>query len=149
DITRRKEAEAYINHLAYHDALTDLPNRRLFRDRLNQALRQHQRSGGKFALHILDLDHFKDINDSLGHTVGDELLRLVAGRLSGLVRGADTLARLGGDEFAILQSGIRQPSDAAVLAQKIIDSFRESFELGLMRLHSNVSVGIAVPTGDV
>ncbi|MBC9071500.1 EAL domain-containing protein [Thauera sp. CAU 1555] len=149
DITRRKEAEAYVNHLAYHDALTDLPNRRLFRDRLSQALRQHQRNGGKFALLILDLDHFKDINDSLGHTVGDELLRLVAGRLSGLVREADTLARLGGDEFAILQSGIRQPSDAAVLAQKIIDSFRESFELGLMRLHSNTSVGIAVPTGDV
>ncbi len=149
DITRRKEAEAHINHLAYHDALTDLPNRRLFRDRLNQALRLHQRNGAKFALLILDLDHFKDINDSLGHTVGDELLRLVAGRLLGLLRETDTLSRLGGDEFAILQSGIRQPSDAAVLAQKIIDSFRTSFELGLMRLHSNTSIGIAVPTGDV
>ncbi|THF58066.1 putative bifunctional diguanylate cyclase/phosphodiesterase [Pseudothauera rhizosphaerae] len=149
DITRRKEAEAHVNHLAYHDALTDLPNRRLFRDRLNQALRLHQRNGTGFALLILDLDHFKDINDSLGHTVGDELLRLVAGRLLGLLRDTDTLSRLGGDEFAILQTDIRQPSDAAVLAGKIIESFRESFELGLMRLHSNTSIGIVVPTGDV
>ncbi|THF67464.1 EAL domain-containing protein [Pseudothauera nasutitermitis] len=149
DVTRRKEVEAHINHLAYHDVLTDLPNRRLFRDRLNQALRTYQRHGTCFALLILDLDHFKDINDSLGHTVGDELLRLVAGRLLGLLRETDTLSRLGGDEFAILQSGVHGPADAAVLAEKIIASFRDSFDLGLMRLHSNTSIGIAVPSGDV
>ena len=149
DVTERKQAEAHINHLAYHDALTDLPNRRLFRDRLNQALRQYARHGTPFALLILDLDHFKDVNDSLGHSVGDELLRQVAGRLRGLLRETDTLSRLGGDEFAILQVGINAPADAAVLAEKILLSFRESFEIGLMRLHSNTSIGIVMPGRDV
>ncbi len=149
DITQRKQAEAQINHLAYHDGLTDLPNRVLFRDRLEQALRLYRRHGVPFALLLLDLDHFKDINDSLGHTVGDGMLRLVARRVDGLLRKSDTFSRFGGDEFAILQSRISGPEDAAALAAKVIDSFREPFAVGAMRLHSNSSIGIAIPGEDV
>ncbi len=149
DITRRKATEEQINHLAYHDALTDLPNRVLFRDRLDQALRRYRRHNVPFALLVLDLDHFKDINDSLGHSAGDELLRLVAQRVKGQLRSTDTFSRLGGDEFGIIQSGIGGPADAAALAIKVIASFGDPFPVGSMRLHSNSSIGIAVPGRDM
>jgi len=145
DVTERKKNEARISHLAFHDVLTELPNRRLFRDRLNQALSQYHRHRLGFALHLLDLDHFKDVNDSLGHTVGDELLRMVAARVQTLLRDTDTLSRFGGDEFAILQSGIDGAADAAILAEKVIAAFREPFAVGQLSLHSNTSIGIALP----
>ncbi|MDD3519495.1 MAG: EAL domain-containing protein, partial [Chromatiales bacterium] len=148
DITQRKEAEAKIEHLAYYDALTDLPNRVLFHDRLGQALARYRRHDATFAILLLDLDHFKDINDSLGHSVGDDLLRMVAQRLGRLLRDTDTLSRFGGDEFAILQSGISTPADAAALAAKVIESFREPFLIGPMSLHSNSSIGISLPAAD-
>ncbi len=145
DVTERKRNEARIAHLAFHDVLTDLPNRRLFRDRLDQALAQYHRDGIGFALHLLDLDHFKDVNDSLGHTVGDALLCQVASRVKTLLRETDTLSRFGGDEFAILQRGIQGAGDAAILAEKVMACFREPFDLGGASLHSNTSIGITLP----
>ena len=106
DITDRKRAEEQVKHLAFHDALTGLPNRLLFQDRLNMAVLSAHRSGQRLAILFLDLDRFKVINDSLGHSVGDELLRQVSARLGGSVREGDTVARLGGDEFTVLAAGI-------------------------------------------
>ena len=112
NITRRKEDEAMIAFLARHDALTKLPNRVLFRERIEVAVTQ-ARPGSGIAVLCLDLDRFKVVNDTLGHSAGDELLRHVADRLSRCVRSVDTVARLGGDEFVIVQSGVERPEDAA------------------------------------
>src|SRR6201999_3935307 len=114
DITERRRAEQRIAHMARHDALTDLPNRVLFRERLAEALAGVGR-GHKLAVLYLDLDRFKSVNDTLGHPMGDELLKVVAGRLRHCVRECDTVARVGGDEFAIIQAGIEKPIDTAVL----------------------------------
>ena len=115
DITERRRAEKQIAHMARHDALTDLPNRVLLRDRLAHALAELPR-GKRLAVLYLDLDHFKGVNDTLGHQIGDELLKTVATRLRDCVRETDTVARVGGDEFAIIHTGIEQPNDAAILA---------------------------------
>ncbi|MBV8578756.1 MAG: diguanylate cyclase, partial [Acetobacteraceae bacterium] len=120
DITERKRTEERIKHLAHHDALTGLPNRILFQDRLRQALGLARRSGSATGVLLLDLDYFKDLNDTLGHPAGDHLLQAAAERLAAAVRIGDTLARLGGDEFAVVQPGLTGPDGAAALAHRLI-----------------------------
>jgi diguanylate cyclase (GGDEF)-like protein len=147
DITARRQAEAQIAHMAHHDALTNLPNRVLLRERLEEALR-HIQHGGQLAVYYLDLDHFKSVNDTLGHGVGDELLKAAAIRLRGCIRETDTIARLGGDEFAIIQTGLEQLSDAAVLATRIRDAITPPYELDGHQVLVDVSVGIAIAPND-
>lgn len=144
DVDERKKAEATILHMAYHDALTGLPNRVLFNDRLNVAMSSAKRNNKKFALMILDLDKFKAVNDTLGHDVGDQLLQSVANRLRARLRRSDTVARLGGDEFILLLPEIDHAEYADVVAKKIVDSFRRPFLLGKHDLNVTASVGIAV-----
>ncbi len=144
DISERKQAEARIEHLAYHDALTDLANRRLFKDRLAETLDLAARYGTRFALHFLDLDHFKDINDSLGHPVGDALLVAVAERLLGVARRSDSLARLGGDEFAAIQYGVLDARDASRMAQRYIEALRAPFLIGDARIRVGTCVGVVM-----
>lgn len=133
--------------LASHDAMTGLPNRTLFQDRLRQALAQSRRLAGETAVLCVDLDRFKDVNDTLGHAAGDQLLRRVAGRLRSCLRETDTLARLGGDEFAIIQSGPAQQEAAAVVAQRIVQRLAEPFNLNGHEAIIGCSVGIALATG--
>ncbi|MDH3662520.1 MAG: EAL domain-containing protein, partial [Alphaproteobacteria bacterium] len=144
DVTDRKRHEAHVLHLAQHDSLTGLPNRMLFHDRLDQALRLARRKGSRLALLLLDLDRFKTINDTLGHDAGDQLLRQAAARLQNCIRGSDTLARLGGDEFVIIQIELGEKDDAAVLAERIGEAFRETFDLSGQNVHVGTSIGIAV-----
>jgi diguanylate cyclase (GGDEF)-like protein len=131
-------------HQALHDALTGLPNRDLFRDRIDQAIRASRRSGESAVVMIMDLDHFKEINDTLGHHMGDLLLEEVARRLSRTLREADTVARLGGDEFGVLLPLVTKSGDAAVVAQQLLLELREPFMLDGMRLEIDASVGIAL-----
>lgn len=144
DISDRKQAEAYIHHLAYHDSLTGLANRLLFRDRLDTALRQAQRSNRPLAVLMMDLDRFKTINDTLGHQAGDRLLKEVAHRLSASIRDCDTLARLGGDEFALLMPEIRSAADAAGIARKLVHALAPEIDLGSQEVFATTSIGIAV-----
>ena len=120
DITEQRRSEAKIAHMALHDALTGLPNRVLLNERLEHALARARR-GDIVAVHLLDLDHFKNVNDTLGHPAGDKLLKWRPSACRRVTRDADTVARMGGDEFAILQTAIEQPSDATALAQRVID----------------------------
>ncbi|MEM7042174.1 MAG: EAL domain-containing protein [Pseudomonadota bacterium] len=149
DITAAKAHETKLRHLALHDALTGLPNRLLLKDRLDQALRSARRSGEPLNLAILDLDRFKEVNDTLGHQVGDALLKLVAERLVDCVRKGDTVARLGGDEFAILlpqRQGTSSPRD---VAERIRTALREPFALaGCVSLEVGVSIGLALYPDD-
>lgn len=131
-------------HLATHDALTGLPNRALFRDRLEQALARMRRDGGTVAVLCLDLDRFKEVNDGLGHAAGDELLRQVARRLASCIRDTDTLARLGGDEFAIVQVGAHQPADAEALAERLVAALAEPFDLNGHQACIGTSVGVTL-----
>ncbi len=144
DITERVEAEERIRHLALHNSLTGLPNRLLLQDRLEQALARARRTKNGVAVMLVDLDNFKTINDTLGHLTGDELIRIVAGRLRALVRESDTVARLGGDEFAVVQTDLHQVGGAAVLAGKIAAAAREPFDLGGRRVFVGASLGIAL-----
>jgi len=144
DITERKEAEAHIHHLAYHDPLTGLANRLLFRDRLDTALRQSVRNRRPLGVLILDLDRFKVVNDTLGHEAGDHLLVEVAQRMSATVRECDTLARLGGDEFALLMPEIRNADDAISVARKLLLALQPEITLGNQEVFATTSVGIAV-----
>ncbi len=148
DITERKIAEQRIEELATRDALTQLPNRRLLTDRLSQGILAAQRSGGLIAALFIDLDRFKTINDSLGHGAGDELLRMVAGRLQQLMRKGDTLARIGGDEFVVVLEALRVPEDAGAVAQKIIAVLSEPCMIAGKMLTTSASVGISVFPGD-
>ena len=148
DITERKRAEERIEHLAFHDTLTGLPNRLLFNDRLDLALVQSHRQEQKLATLFLDLDRFKVINDSLGHTTGDELLSAVAERVVGCVRQGDTVARLGGDEFIVLVPGIAQSGDAARIAEKILDAVRLPVRIGERDLFVTTSIGVAIYPAD-
>jgi diguanylate cyclase (GGDEF)-like protein len=144
DVTERRHAEARIQFMAHHDALTRLPNRRLFHDRMAEMLAHPQHPEDRLAVICLDLDYFKNINDTLGHPVGDALLEAVAARLQTCVSAGDVVARLGGDEFAVLQSSPDQPAKAEMLAQDIIDALREPYELDGQRAIVSVSVGIVV-----
>ena len=147
DTTERRLSEARIAHLAHYDALTDLPNRVLFRDALEHAL-AYARRGHLLALHCLDLDQFKAVNDTLGHPVGDELLQAVAQRLRDGLRDTDTLARLGGDEFAIVQTALDSPHDAAALATRLIETIEIPFEIAGHQIVIGASAGIAFAPAD-
>jgi diguanylate cyclase (GGDEF)-like protein/PAS domain S-box-containing protein len=142
DITEQKRAEEQIRHMAQHDALTELPNRMLLHDRIGQAIAQAQRNRGVLALLFIDLDRFKTVNDSLGHPVGDRLLKTVAERLVACTRGSDTIARIGGDEFVVLLSDLDQPEDARYVSQKVLDALSEPVTINGHELKVTPSVGI-------
>lgn len=148
DVTERKEAEARIQHLAHHDALTGLPNRLLMSDRIDQALRRASRENEKFALLFIDLDRFKNINDTLGHDVGDGLLIQVAERCHRVVRESDTVSRQGGDEFVILLNDLKSPQDARHIALKLIEVLGQPYQLDQHELAVTASIGIAMYPGD-
>ena len=141
-------SRARIEHLAHHDPLTDLPNRLLFADRLDQALRRADRARELVALHCLDVDHFKRVNDRYGHAVGDRLLIAVAERIAACLRDSDTLARLGGDEFAIVQCGLRQPDAAPQLAERILAALGRPIALDVLRIPTALSIGISLYPAD-
>jgi len=145
DITERKLAVERLIHDAFHDALTQLPNRALFMDRLQRALElQRRMRDAMFAVLFLDLDRFKVVNDSLGHVFGDELLLAVSNRLSRMLRSSDTIARLGGDEFAMLIQGINDEADAVRAAKRVADALAEPFHIGTHEIFTSVSIGIAL-----
>ncbi|MGK0441079.1 MAG: diguanylate cyclase (GGDEF)-like protein/PAS domain S-box-containing protein [Pseudohongiellaceae bacterium] len=144
DITDKKEAEAFINFQAYHDLLTRLPNRSLFKDRLGTAISQAERNNSKLAVMFIDLDRFKVINDSLGHTMGDRLLQAVSQRLLEHIRKSDTLSRFGGDEFTLLLPEIANQEAATQVAEKILESIKKPFILGGHNIHVGASIGIAI-----
>ncbi|KQO64073.1 MULTISPECIES: EAL domain-containing protein [unclassified Methylobacterium] len=147
DVTERREADARIAFMARHDVLTGLPNRAMFGERIEEAV-AHLGRGSPFAVLCLDLDRFKEVNDTLGHPVGDALLRAVADRLRACVREVDTVARLGGDEFAIILSQAEQPRDAAVLARRIVEVVSAPYDLDGHRASVGVSIGICFAPGD-
>jgi diguanylate cyclase (GGDEF)-like protein len=147
DITEQRQSEVKIEYMAHHDALTDLANRVLLNDRLEHALARIQ-NDQLVAVHHLDLDQFKSVNDTFGHPCGDKLLRIVAERLRCLVAEADTIARMGGDEFVIVQAAIADPTDATSLAQRVIDALSEPYDIDGQQAVIGVSIGISVGPGD-
>jgi len=148
DITGQKMAEEKIRQMAYHDSLTGLPNRKLFSDRLGIALTQAQRNKKEVGIAMLDLDNFKEVNDTLGHAGGDLLLKAAAERLSAALRKSDTVARMGGDEFVLILPELKGMEDAIQVAQKIVDSFRKPFLIDTHQLVVTTSIGIAVYPND-
>ncbi|GAB3471796.1 EAL domain-containing protein [Massilia terrae] len=148
DITDRKRAEELISYQAYHDILTDLPNRILFKDRLGLALIQAKRKGSELAVMFIDLDRFKLVNDTLGHVKGDELLQQAALRLKECLRRGDTLARQGGDEFTIVLPELRDRRDACMVADKFLECLHQPFDLDGHQVHISASIGIAIYPGD-
>jgi len=155
DITKEKETQELLRqqaellqYQAHHDLLTALPNRSLFQERLSQAIVTAKRHKEKFALLFIDLDQFKKINDSLGHQIGDEVLKEAAHRLTHTIREEDTLARLGGDEFTIILKNIKKTKNAAVVAQKIIDAMKQPILVNEHTLHISSSVGISIYPDD-
>lgn len=144
DITEQELVEEKIWHSAHHDLLTGLPNRRLFLDRLEQEVNHAMRSNLPLAVLFMDLDGFKEVNDSLGHEAGDRLLSDVAARLNGCVRAADTVARLGGDEFTVILTGVKQPKDVEFVAQNIIDALAMPFPIAQPPVRISVSIGITL-----
>ncbi|HEY5644848.1 MAG TPA: diguanylate cyclase, partial [Pseudomonadales bacterium] len=144
DISERKEAEDVINFQAYHDLLTHLPNRALLRDRLSLAIAHARRNKRKLAVMFLDLDRFKLVNDTLGHTMGDRLLKAVANRLQSCLRRGDTLARFGGDEFTLLLPEVRTKDDVVVIASKILDRLNSPFVIDGHELFVGASIGISI-----
>ena len=147
DVTERRRAEARISHLARHDLLTNLPNRVLFREFLETAVGRST-SGSACAIHCLDLDHFKMVNDTLGHPIGDQLLKLVAARLLSCVAANDMVARIGGDEFAIVQTGVTNPAQCGELATRIVAAIGRPFDVDGRHIDIGTSVGIAMAPGD-
>jgi diguanylate cyclase (GGDEF)-like protein/PAS domain S-box-containing protein len=148
DIRERKEAEERIRHMAHHDSLTGLPNRRMFMDRLSQVLARSKRDGTTVAVLCLDLDRFKHVNDLGGHAAGDELLRQVAKRLGDSVRAEDTAARLGGDEFAVIQVGVAHPDGPGIMAERLVKAINKPFDLGGQQTMIGTSIGISLHPGD-
>ena len=148
EIVERRQAEARVHHMAYHDSLTGLPNRALLADRLDRAMLAAQRSERKLAVMFIDLDRFKTINDSLGHLTGDHLLKEVASRLCRAVRASDTVARLGGDEFVVLVPGIRAAEEGSQVAEKLIDALSTPIPFEGRMLHITPSIGICVYPDD-
>ncbi|BBL60064.1 putative bifunctional diguanylate cyclase/phosphodiesterase [Methylomonas koyamae] len=144
DISDRKDTEEIIRHMAYYDPLTDLANRSLFNERLEQAIHQAKRNPQIFALFYLDLDRFKNINDTLGHLVGDKLLIEVGRRISACLREQETVARLGGDEFALIGLNLTSPADAGEIAQRVINTVNEPFFIDDHQLFVSTSLGISV-----
>lgn len=148
DITGRRRNEAKIVHMASHDPLTDLANRVLFREELEEAVAKLERNNECFALHLLDLDHFKVVNDSHGHPIGDQLLRDVARRLRNSVRSGDIIARLGGDEFAVIQMHLATTAQAGVLADRLCKMMAHPFQIDGNKLLIGASVGVAIAPND-
>jgi len=148
DISEHKQAEETIRQMAYHDSLTGLPNRKLFSDRTDIALAQAGRSQKNVAVIMLDLDNFKDVNDTLGHDAGDFLLKTAAERLSEALRKSDTVARFGGDEFVLILPELRGIEDATPVAQRIVEGFRKPFPINTYQLIVTTSIGIAVYPDD-
>lgn len=150
NITEHKLAQECIQRVAHHDSLTGLPNRLLFDDRLGQAISLAKRDARQFALLYLDLDKFKPVNDTLGHSAGDELLQAVAARIRREVRESDTVARVGGDEFAVILPGIGGREEAKAVAGKIIAALAISFQLGSEKQNVDIgtSIGIALYPAD-
>ncbi|MBC7831112.1 MAG: EAL domain-containing protein [Hyphomicrobium sp.] len=148
DITERKEAEARIAHMAHHDALTDLPNRVLFRQRMADALAQRSRTGNLIGALCIDLDNFKLVNDTLGHPIGDRLLQDVAARIERVLRPRDTPARLGGDEFAVLVPEMKSPQELGILAQRLIQVVSEPYVIEGHMVTVGSTIGIAVAPTD-
>jgi diguanylate cyclase (GGDEF)-like protein/PAS domain S-box-containing protein len=148
DVSERRRAEEQIEYQAYHDALTGLPNRALFRDRLTIALAHAKRQQSPVALMFLDLDRFKNVNDTLGHSLGDELLKVIAGRLSAVLREEDTIARMGGDEFTVLIANITSEADTPFIAQKLLDAVAQPLGIEGHELFITTSIGIAVYPND-
>jgi diguanylate cyclase (GGDEF)-like protein len=146
-LDKRRRYENEIAHLARHDVLTNLPNRALFSDELTRAFANRSREGEQIAVLCLDLDRFKPVNDTLGHAVGDELLRQVAMRLSSCVRAGDLAARLGGDEFGIIQSRVEDEGDASALAERVVQSLSGPYDVCGHRVTVGVSVGVAIAAG--
>jgi diguanylate cyclase (GGDEF)-like protein len=144
DITERKLNDERIRHLAQHDTLTDLPNRALLKDRLQQAMSYAKRDKQRVALMFIDLDRFKPINDSMGHVVGDWLLKEAANRMRACVRESDTVARVGGDEFVVLLRTVDSAEDAVLVAEKIRNVLNKPFELAQQSLQISCSVGLAL-----
>ena len=144
DITERKRAEETVRRLAYHDHLTGLPNRMLFNNRLLLEISRAERHQRIFAVMLLDLDHFKDINDTLGHSVGDYLLQSVGKRLTDILRKSDTVSRMGGDEFVLLLPEISRVKDVEKIAAKILSGIRKPFEIDNRKLRITTSIGIAI-----
>ena len=142
DITEQKQVEDRVRHMAHHDALTGLPNRILLHDRIGQAILQARRDGSVAAILIIDLDRFKNVNDSLGHQVGDALLRAVAERLIACVRGTDTVARMGGDEFVVVLAELKQAEDAGHVAQKMLAALPRPINIDGHELRVTTSIGI-------
>jgi diguanylate cyclase (GGDEF)-like protein/PAS domain S-box-containing protein len=143
DIAERKRMDAQIVYLAQHDALTGLSNRSMFISTLDRAIAQSLRSGKKFTILALDLDHFKDVNDTRGHSSGDRLLRLVAARLQSLIRHNENVARFGGDEFAILLNDMEDPTEIAALANRLLTSIRKPFLIDGIKVYVGSSIGVA------
>ncbi|BBN80675.1 hypothetical protein PA25_06600 [Pseudoalteromonas sp. A25] len=148
DITERKNAEEKIARLAYFDELTGLPNRRLFYDRLSMALASAHRESHKLAVMFIDLDRFKEVNDSLGHSAGDELLVQVSERIKNMLEEGDTLARLGGDEFVVLLTEVKHMSDVVGFANKILEQLSVAFELNDICVNATASLGAAIYPDD-
>ncbi|MEA2091883.1 MAG: diguanylate cyclase, partial [Campylobacterota bacterium] len=155
DITERKNTESelvrqkdILKYQAHHDALTKLPNRLLFNDRLERSIEKAKRNGLKIALLFIDLDHFKEINDSLGHAVGDEVLKEVTSRLKEVTRDEDTLARLGGDEFTVILEDITQTQDASLIASKLLESLSKIIQIDDNDLYVSSSIGISIYPDD-
>ena len=148
DITARKRTEAHLRHLAHHDPLTDLPNRTLLRERMRRLIARARRGDQFFALHLLDLDGFKAVNDLLGHSAGDRFIQAVGERLRGAIREEDTLSRLGGDEFAILQAHVTGPEDAADFARRILEIVADGQGFEESTIRTTASIGIAIHPAD-
>ena len=148
DVTEKKQVEDQLLHLAHYDRLTELPNRVLFQDRLTQTLAQAQRNDWIAGVMFLDLDRFKVVNDTLGHHVGDELLRHVSERVGACIRAGDTVGRLGGDEFAVILSDLSKTQDARLVAEKIMRAFDEPFRLEGREIFVTPSIGITLYPAD-
>ena len=144
DITDRKHYEVSLRHQATHDQLTDLPNRRLLLEKLEEAIARQQNEGGELAVLFIDLDRFKLVNDSMGHAAGDDLLREVAARLAGVTRASDTLARIGGDEFTLVAPGFAEKEEVCRFARTLLDSLDAPFTIGGRELFIGASIGVAL-----
>ena len=147
DTTEQRRTQDQISHIAHYDALTDLPNRVLFYEKLEELLTRGPQTGG-FAVFSLDLDRFKSVNDTFGHPVGDKLLQAAAGRMRGCIRDTDIVARLGGDEFAIVQVAFARPADATALATRLIAAVSAPYQLDGNQVVVGTSIGIAIAPGD-
>jgi diguanylate cyclase (GGDEF)-like protein/PAS domain S-box-containing protein len=144
DITERKAAESRLAHLARFDSLTGLPNRATFTERLTEAMARARRGGGALAIHLMDVDGFKEVNDTLGHAAGDALLQAIGQRLQGAIRSTDTVARLGGDEFAIIQTDVTEASGVDLLASKLLRRLAQPYVIAERRLNVSISIGITL-----